>query len=429
MGRIYRRGNTWHAYWTDARGQHHRRALKTTDRDVARARLRELELATTDPAAYSTHTLGAALDRLFESMRSENAPATLASYQQKARHLERLLGGGVALGELSRDRVTAYVTTRLDEGAHPSTAYKELVVLRRALKLAIERGAWAGNPGAVIPKVRQSYKPRDRWLTHREAAALLGEILPHRRLWAGIALYAGLRDSEVEGLRWEHVDMAGRWLRVEGTKTRGALRVVPISAPLAELLASAGELAAASGASAGDAVVERWDNVERDLTAALDRGLHGPRVRLPAGAQARPPRDPISPNDLRRTFASWLVQAGVPLYVVARLLGHTSTRMVERVYGHLASSNYQDAILAVSARAGWVDSAAAGSCATGVQDTSAREGPAETPETRAIGGNSSDLAQVAVPRDGVEPPTRGFSVPPSRVATIRDRVRIVRGGR
>lgn len=425
MGRIYRRGDTYHAYWTDTRGTHHRRSLGTKDGRVAAARLRELELATADPAAYSTHTLGAALDHLFRAMVAEHAAAaTIGSYQQKARHLERLLGQDLRLADVSRDRTTSYVTTRVDEGAHPSTIYKELVVLRRALKVAIDRGVWTGNPGAVIPKVKQQYRPRDRWLTHHEADAMLAALRPHRRLWAAIALYAGLRDSEVERLRWGRVDRERGWIRVDGTKTEGAHRMVPIPPPLATLLAEAADLAEARGATGDDLVVETWSNVDRDLTAALDRGLHGARVRQPNGAAPYPRRDPISPNDLRRTYASWLVQAGVPLYVVARLLGHTSTRMVERVYGHLATSNYQDAIDAMSARAGWL--AAATSCATGVQDTGARGATGETPETRGDGRIPKDLAEVVVPRDGVEPPTRGFSERPARVATIRDRLRILK---
>jgi hypothetical protein len=52
----------------------------------------------------------------------------------------------------------------------------------------------------------------------------------------------------------------------------------------------------------------------------------------------------ISPNDLRRTFASWLKQAGVDSMVVAKLLGHTTSRMVELVYGHLNDATTRAAI-------------------------------------------------------------------------------------
>ena len=40
-------------------------------------------------------------------------------------------------------------------------------------------------------------------------------------------------------------------------------------------------------------------------------------------------------HDFRRTFASKLKQRGVDSMVVARLLGHTTSRLVDMVYGHL----------------------------------------------------------------------------------------------
>jgi hypothetical protein len=52
----------------------------------------------------------------------------------------------------------------------------------------------------------------------------------------------------------------------------------------------------------------------------------------------------VSPNDLRRTYASWLKQRGVDSMVVAKLLGHTSSRMVELVYGHLNDATHQAAV-------------------------------------------------------------------------------------
>jgi integrase len=54
--------------------------------------------------------------------------------------------------------------------------------------------------------------------------------------------------------------------------------------------------------------------------------------------------EPISFHGLRHTWASLAVMAGMPLMVVAKNLGHTSTRMVEQHYGHLAPSYVADEI-------------------------------------------------------------------------------------
>src|SRR5262245_43982964 len=64
---------------------------------------------------------------------------------------------------------------------------------------------------------------------------------------------------------------------------------------------------------------------------------HQKRRMIDACARARvDPR--ISFHGLRHTWASLRVMGGMPLTVVARNLGHTDTKMVEKHYGHLASS-------------------------------------------------------------------------------------------
>lgn len=52
----------------------------------------------------------------------------------------------------------------------------------------------------------------------------------------------------------------------------------------------------------------------------------------------------VTPNDLRRTFATWLKQRDVDSAVVAAMMGHSSTAMVDRVYGKLDEASYRRAI-------------------------------------------------------------------------------------
>ncbi len=100
------------------------------------------------------------------------------------------------------------------------------------------------------------------------------------------------------------VDLGRGWLHIPGTKTARSDRWVPIPAPLNDLLAGVPE------EERDGAVVERWANARRDLGLACDRvGI-----------------DRVSPTDVRRTYASWLKQAGTDSAVVAKLLGHSSTR-------------------------------------------------------------------------------------------------------
>lgn len=59
---------------------------------------------------------------------------------------------------------------------------------------------------------------------------------------------------------------------------------------------------------------------------------------------------PINFHALRHSWASLATMNGVPLLIVAKNLGHSDTRMVEKHYGHLAPSYISDAIRAGAPR-------------------------------------------------------------------------------
>jgi integrase len=61
---------------------------------------------------------------------------------------------------------------------------------------------------------------------------------------------------------------------------------------------------------------------------------------------------PINFHGLRHTWASHAVMNGMPLMVVAKNLGHSDTRTVEKHYGHLAPSYISDAVRAHAPRFG-----------------------------------------------------------------------------
>ena len=71
------------------------------------------------------------------------------------------------------------------------------------------------------------------------------------------------------------------------------------------------------------------------MAAAVERARIEPRITF---------------HGLRHTYASHAVMGGVPVIAVAQHLGHADTRMVEKVYGHLAKSFVSDAIRAGAPR-------------------------------------------------------------------------------
>jgi integrase len=77
------------------------------------------------------------------------------------------------------------------------------------------------------------------------------------------------------------------------------------------------------------------------------RESHQKRPIAAASAAARLD-PPATFHCLRHTWASHRVMAGAPLLVVAQVLGHSDTRMVERHYGHLAPSYVRDVVRATA---------------------------------------------------------------------------------
>ena len=98
----------------------------------------------------------------------------------------------------------------------------------------------------------------------------------------------------------------------------------------------------------------------------------------------------------RRTCATWLRADGVPPDLIAPVMGHADTRMVERVYGRLPVQVLASRIAA----------------AIGVENCStlvaAPVDSAGFDGLNGLAGNGNRLK--GLPRGGIEPPTRGFSV-------------------
>ena len=100
----------------------------------------------------------------------------------------------------------------------------------------------------------------------------------------------------------------------------------------------------------------------------------------------------ISSHDLRRTFGTWLRADGVPVSEVAAMLGHSDSRMAERVYARLPSDLLRDLLSDLCQPA-----------AGKGPETAEKDGEDESEETA--------KPLILVPGGGIEPPTRGFSVP------------------
>jgi len=291
-------------------------------------------------------TVGEWCERWLRTRRVEPTTAKKDASQLGAHVLPQW--GDWPLASISRSDVQAWINDMDARGVGANTVTGAYHRLAAMLSDAVLEGLLASSPCREIDLPRV-VRPAPRWLTKDEYGriqlALLGQ--PRGHVWAayvGLGCYSGLRPGELAGLDVEHVDFDRGLVRVQQVMTRAGLRAypksdssqrsVPFPPEVGELLwrviGDTGQgpvFTAAEGGRVNEANVRNrvWNRALEDAGVA-----------------------PARPYITRHTAASWLIQAGVPDYEVARLLGHSSTRLVA-TYGHLAPDAHE------RVRAAWRD--------------------------------------------------------------------------
>jgi len=329
--RVFKRGKVYHCYIYDAHGERHKRSTHCHDKEAAERVARQLERDFADPdhaaarAATLTHALKLLLKtRSEESRAGRKSAATVAFYEGKAGHWVRLLEHNKAgeyhpflLAKLRARHVDDYISKRRSEGASDHTISKELVTLRAALKLAKRAGLWLGDVAQLLPVAfAPEYKPRERWLPMAELQRLLAQLQPDHAARVAFIVATSACASEADRAMRADVGSDLSHVLVRGTKRETRWRTLPVFTRDQRALLG---YAMTHAEGEGGRLFRPWGNVRHDLEAAC----------------ARAQIERCSPNDLRRTFAHWMRHAGVPLELLAPLMGHATTKMLEKVYGKL----------------------------------------------------------------------------------------------
>jgi integrase len=193
-------------------------------------------------------------------------------------------------------------------------------MLMAALNLAVtEEKATEGGWRHVQP-FENVARGRVRYLTIAECKRLLNACDPEFRNLVHALLLTGCRYQEVARLRVEDFNPDAGTLHIRQSKT-GKERHVILTDEGQEFFSQL-----AAGRRGSEPMLGRvWGKSiqARPMAAACERAKIYPPVGL---------------HQLRHTFASLGVMNGTPLMVVANALGHTTTRMVEKHYGHLSQS-------------------------------------------------------------------------------------------
>lgn len=314
-----------------------RRSTKCRDEKAAIAAWRRFEREAVDPADRPAPeaTLDDCLGRLIADRRDRGrAEGTIEMHTQKGRWLCQHFGAQTNVSKIDAPSVDRYIELRRADGAKSSTIHKELVTLRGVLRVAARRGEYRGDWRAVLPVgFSPEYEPRTTSLTPEQFAALVAELPAGQAAVVCFYVATGARRAECLRAQRVDVDLEGGFVHLRGTKTANARRSVPVTPLGAPLLERA--LADADGPEPS----------EEDPAPTLFYPWPDPYKALQRACQrAGVPR--VTPNDLRRTFTTWLQERGVDHEHLAKLLGHGSTTMVDRVYGRARPTALRELVLA-----------------------------------------------------------------------------------
>ena len=300
-------------------------------------------------------TFGALCDQHLATIKNL-ASTTQVWYRDALKPARRHFGEKASVRRITKASVQSYASVLIDAGLAANTVRSYVKVVSTLMNVAIELGFRDDNPAVKLRNLptRKRAVGSARAITCLEHERLVACVPTDFGRGRGRTTYRGykvmvsvmpsigLRRSEVQGLTWSMVDLPGCALRVEFQ------------------LRTTGKLDSNLKTSKSRRVVNLSDRVVRELRAwklecppnALDlvfpsqRGLpqnSAQFYRIWKQAIAAADLVGLDPHDLRHTFATWLLSAGVNVTWVAEQMGHESPSITLDTYAHLLASSDTEA--------------------------------------------------------------------------------------
>jgi site-specific recombinase XerD len=246
---------------------------------------------------------------------------------------------GVA--DLCRRDVQAYIQIRLQQGRAASTLNRQLRDLWAFLRF-VEGQGQPVSPGVFRVARLKEGKPLPRFLSEQEYRQLEASVLSRTtigtrddyldRAWFYLLAHQGLRISELCDLRIADVDLEGQRLVVRQGKGKRD-RFIPLSATTVDVVRD--YLAVRGTAQSDHLLLFHQQKVKVTLVQTRLR-RHGRAADVEA-----------SPHRLRHTLATRLLNSGMDIVSIQRLLGHeqlTTTQIYARVYDSTVEQDFQQAM-------------------------------------------------------------------------------------
>jgi integrase len=292
--------------------------------------------------------------RSYEQMVRNHLSKTVPADEWKERGLDAVPGlKDVPLSKLTLQRVQQFFNEKLTAGNSSALVKYLRVVLRVALNVALKGDLIARNVAelATPPKAeKREVAP----FTPEQAGRFLKAAMGHRleALFTS-ALAVGLRSGECSALRWPDVDVEAGKVVVRHTlqrvkeagekkgrlvllppKSEKSKRTIELPATCVASLKAHQQRQQQERASAGT----RWKETGHVFTSTIGTPIDDRKILKEFNAlvdAAKLPKQRF--HDLRHACISLLGAQGVPLKVIAEIVGHSDIRLTQNVYQHVYS--------------------------------------------------------------------------------------------
>lgn len=354
------RGGVWHCHFVTPSGKRIRRSLGTGDKKQAQELHDKLKAE-----AWRVDKIGELPTRTFEEccirwIREKEHKRSLDDDKTKIEYFLRHFSGR-DISTITADQVNEAVSkmvnrkniqvwesrrdAALRRGNEPppytekpvsqATKSQHLSFMRSLLKTAANDWGWIKT--APVIKTKKPISKRIRWLTREEAERLIACMPESIKPVVIFALATGLRRSNIIDLEWQQVDMQRKvaWVNPENAKAGKAIGVALNDTACRVLRDQIGKSS-------------RWVFVHTKPSTRPDKTVTPAvrKMRVDDNSAwriglAKAGIEDFRFHDLRHTWASWLIQSGVPLSVLQEMGGWESIEMVRR-YAHLAPNHLSE---------------------------------------------------------------------------------------
>lgn len=331
---LVKRGKYWCMRFT-YQGRQIRRSTGTGDRRLAEAILGKVRAQLVEGQWFEKEAADTeAATRTFEELMARYL-AEHASKKAQPRHYrgyaQNLSGffGDRTLVEITPKLIVEYKNRRYAAGLKPASINRELATMKKAFNLAVKEWEWCQENPVSRVSMEREHNQRDRWLSLEDEARLLQVCAPWLCDLVTFAVHTGMRMGEILALTWRGVDFTRRTVTVFRSKN-GERRTIPMNDTVLSVLRRKSKIR----------------SVKTDLVfcsqafTPLEAGHLRRAFRV---AMKKAHIEDFHFHDLRHTFATRLVQEGVDLYKVQRLLGHKSPTMTQR-YAHHHPESLRDGV-------------------------------------------------------------------------------------